>query len=83
MQHIEQQATELAKPSSNVASIVHQADANPQQSFTIKGTAEILACSVPTIYRLIRDKKLKTFRVGADQRVLAGEISRIQSGEAA
>ena len=55
----------------------------PQQSFTIKGTAEMLACSVPTIYRLIRDKKLKTFRVGADQRISATEIIKIQTGVAA
>ena len=55
----------------------------PQKSFTLKGTAELVACSVTTIYRLIRDKKLKTFRVGADQRVSAAEIIKIQTGEAA
>ena len=58
-------------------------DYKPQQSYTIGGTAEILACSVPTVYRLIRNKKLKTFRVGADQRVSATEIIKIQTGEAA
>jgi len=58
-------------------------DTQPQQSYKIRGAAELLECSVPTIYRLIRDKKLKTFRVGADQRVLASEIVRIQSGEIA
>ncbi|MCU7833693.1 MAG: helix-turn-helix domain-containing protein [gamma proteobacterium symbiont of Taylorina sp.] len=84
MQDIEQQATEMEKPSSDVAirmKELAQQYVKPQQSFTIQNTAKILACSVPTIYRLIRDKKLKTFRVGADQRVLAGEISRIQLGE--
>ncbi len=83
MKNKELQVTKLATPSSNLATFVHEVDVKPQQAFTITGTAELLACSVPTIYRLIRDKKLKTFRVGADQRVLAGEISRIQSGEAA
>lgn len=56
---------------------------HPQQSYTIKATADLLACSVATVYRLIRKGNLHTFHVGADQRVPASEIVRMQKGEAA
>ena len=50
----------------------------PQQSYKIKSTAELLDCSIPTVYRMIRTGKLKTHKLGADQRVPASEIIRIQ-----
>jgi len=52
----------------------------PQKSYKIKEVSNILGCSVPTIYRLINNKKLKTFLVGADKRITAGEICRLQEG---
>ena len=55
----------------------------PQQSYTIKSTAELLACLIATIYRMINKGSLKTFYVGADQRITADEINKVQSGKEA
>jgi len=53
----------------------------PQRSFKLTTVAQLLDCSLPTVYRMIASEKMKAFQLGSDKRVTESEILRIQSGE--
>jgi excisionase family DNA binding protein len=39
------------------------------KAYTLKGVAERLGVALPTVYKLIREKKLVTFHIGTAHRV--------------
>ncbi len=48
----------------------------PDQVLTVEEVAEELRVSTQTVHKLIREKKLKAFRVGVQVRVKRSELDR-------
>jgi excisionase family DNA binding protein len=44
--------------------------------------ARMLDCSLTTVYQMVRDGKLRTFKVGDDDRVLVSSIKELAAGRA-
>lgn len=54
-----------------------------RNAFTVETLAERWACSRDMIYKLIREGRLKVFRLGSSVRIPYAEVERIeQSGKA-
>lgn len=49
--------------------------------YTLQEVAEILKCSYSTIYKLVKEEKIKSFRVGADYRVSKEDLDAFIRGE--
>jgi excisionase family DNA binding protein len=49
--------------------------------YTLQEVADILKCSYSTAYKLVRDKTIKSFRVGADFRVRKQDLDAFMAGE--
>lgn len=47
-------------------------------ALTVTDVAERWNCSKNTVYRLIRENKLKTFRLGIDIRITEREVERFE-----
>ena len=50
-------------------------------AYTVASLAEHWACSRDVIYKLIRDKQIKAFRIGTDLRISAEEVARYENGD--
>lgn len=50
-------------------------------TYTVEEVAQILKVSVQTVRNLIRDKKLRAFRVGIQLRVRKEDLDRFMSGQ--
>jgi len=49
--------------------------------YTVEQVAEILQVSVQTVRKLIKEKQIKAFRVGAQLRVRKEDLDRYMSGQ--
>jgi excisionase family DNA binding protein len=49
--------------------------------YTLKEVAEILKCSYSTVYALVRDGSIKSFKVGADYRVRQEDLNDFMNAE--
>lgn len=49
--------------------------------YTLQEVATILKCSYSTVYKLVKEEKLKSFRVGADYRVKQEDLDAFTRGE--
>ena len=49
--------------------------------YTLQEVADILKCSYSTAYKLVKNKAIKSFRVGADFRVRKEDLEAFMDGE--
>jgi excisionase family DNA binding protein len=49
--------------------------------FTLADVAARWSCSMDVLYDMIRQKRLRAFKVGREYRVTSAEINRIEAGD--
>lgn len=56
-------------------------DQTPMCSYNVKAASELLSCHPETIYKLIRQGRIKCFKLGKRNgiRITASEVARVQS----